>query len=204
MMLMKTELRRQLVHFSGLLFIVLAQFVAKPVIIFYFFMASVFFIAYSEYIVREQKRLAGLLERMEARFRDFVRTFERKEVERPFMGAFWFYFAGGVSFLVFSHGIASAAMAAMAVGDALSTLAGKRFGRHRTVGSKTLEGSIACFIGSFIGAFFFLQSVYLVLLAAAVATAVELVVGFSRNRYIDDNLLIPVAVGLVLTGISLL
>ncbi|RLI96064.1 MAG: hypothetical protein DRO99_05060, partial [Candidatus Aenigmatarchaeota archaeon] len=120
------ETRRQLVHFSGLLFVLLAQVVGGVSAGIYFFLIAATFLAYSEYVVRETKRTMGMLESLEKRMRDFVIRFERKDVKRPFSGAIWFYAGCGFTFLLFSLPEASAACAMLAVGDSVSTLVGKR------------------------------------------------------------------------------
>jgi dolichol kinase len=195
---MNPEIYRQFVHLGGLLFIILAQYIDKTVSALYFLVISAFFLVYSEYVKREASRLS-LLSRMESRIRGVALTLERKPV-RPFMGAFWFYFSCGIAFLIFPLVIASAACAILAIGDALATIAGNKIGRHRIIGNKTLEGSVAFFAGSFLISFYFL-GFYMAAFASVIAAIVELVPAakplkkLKEKHIIDDNWMIPILTG---------
>jgi len=195
---MRAELPRQLLHLSGLLFIILAQFIEKEITITYFFVIALFFLLYSEYIKREEKRLANILNRLEHKFRDLTLRFERKEhLKNPFQGAFWFYLSCALTLLIFPFHIASAACCMLAVGDSFSTLFGVKFGRHKITGNKSFEGSLACFLGSFAIGLFFVNPV-LSLIGAVAAAFAEL------SQRINDNFTIPIVSGFVMFLFSLL
>src|SRR6218665_1314815 len=103
--------------------------------------------------------------------------------------------------------VAAGGVLAMAVGDALASLVGRRFGRHRyaTLGGefKSLEGSMALLAGTFLsllaaitwmpGLAPEIPRVPLALLCAVVATCAEAL--GTRGR---DNLWVPLAAGAVL------
>jgi len=204
------EAKRQLIHLSGLLFVLLAQFTDRLTAAFYFFLIAITFLLYSEHVRKDKRKLVGMLESMEKRIRGFVTSFERQEAPRPFLGAFWFYFGCGAAFLLYSHTIASAACSMLVVGDALSTLIGSRFGRHKLVGMKSYEGSVAFFIGSVLISIAFVNA-WLALLGSLAAMISELLpeTGFLSNArkkgIIDDNLLIPVIAGFVMVlGMALI
>lgn len=184
-----SENARQIVHLSGILFIILAQFMSREAGIFLFGSITLFFLAYSWYVRTQEKKMQSLLGKMESRFRDFTLMFERKGVN-PFSGAFFMYLGFTAAFVAFPPETASAACAMLAVGDSLSTLAGRKFGRHK-IGSKTIEGTLACFAGSLaIGVFFTVP--HIAVIGAAVAAFAELV------PKIDDNLAIPIASGMAM------
>lgn len=194
---MRTELPRQLVHLSGLLFIVLAQFIEREITITYFFILAMFFLLYSEYVKREEKKLTNILNRIEQRFRDFILKFERKEhLKNPFRGAFWFYLSCALALLLFPFNIASAACCMLAVGDSFSTLFGLKFGRHKIIKKKSFEGSLACFLGSLAVGGFFVPPV-LTLVGAVGATLAEL------SSKLNDNLTIPLFSGFLMFLFSL-
>jgi len=203
---MKKEMQRQLVHVAGFLFVVLALFIGRFVVV-YFFLAAAILGMYSIYIKREIQRL-NLLERMERKVRDFILKFEREDVPRPFTGAVWFFFTGGLVFLIFPLTIASAAVLMLAIGDGFSTLIGTHFGRHRITEHKTVEGSLTCFIGS-LSSIFFLP-ISLALLGSLVATIVEIIPdlkplrGLKNKGWLDDNFLIPILAGVVVFAASAL
>jgi len=191
---MRFELARQAVHLSGLLFVIVAQFVRKEIAVTYFLLIALFFFVYSWYVRTQEKKIASLLGKLEARFRDFTLGFERKNAN-PFTGAMFFYLGCAIAFALFPLPFASAACAMLAIGDALSTVVGVNFGKHKICG-KTLEGTIACFFGSLVGGIFFVN-IYLAVTGAFFASLAELV------PKIDDNLTIPVFSGLAMLLVSL-
>ena len=201
------ETRRKLVHISGLLFVVLAQFSGKWVAAFYFMFIAATLLIYSEHIKREHRRFNGFVKRFEENLRDAVMALERKDIPRPFVGAFWFFFGCGITFIIFPLGVASAACAMLAAGDGLSTIIGMRFGKHKIIGKKSFEGSLAMLFFSLAAALFFV-SPKIAALGAVVATAVELLPETSlfqahrKSGFLDDNFLIPVVSAAVMLAVS--
>jgi len=197
---METEINRQLVHISGLAFVLLAQFIGQTVTIWFFTMAATLFV-YALYIRQEQKHLR-LLERLESRIRNIAISLERQAVPLPFTGAIWFFFACGLVFLFLPQAIASAAALTLIVGDGLATLVGVKLGRHKIIGQKSFEGSVACFLGSLSSSAFipFMPA----LMGAFAAAIIELVPELKslkrlrRKGLIDDNWMVPLLVGLLL------
>jgi dolichol kinase len=130
-----------------------------------------------------------------------IGPFMRPHEEKGFTGAP--AFTGGVllAFLFFSPAVALAALVPLIFGDRAGLLVGKSVGRI-TFKGKTVEGSLACFIVSVLG-YAFLAGVWpevfgfswVVLLAASlIGTLAE-----ALPRPFDDNLTIPLAVGIFLT-----
>lgn len=199
---MRTEIPRQFAHLSGLVFIIIAQFTGRLIVSVYCFFIAFTFLAYSEFVRREERRLERIIHRLESRVRDFVSRFDRKDIARPFLGAFWLYFAFGLTLLIFPLSIASAACVILAVGDSFSTLAGKPWGRHKIVG-KSLEGSLAFLASSFLAASFFIDP-FVALAGAAAGALAELApeAGLLKNLHrrglLDDNMLIPLLSGAVM------
>jgi dolichol kinase len=204
----ESEIPRQLVHMSGLAFITLAFFIDKMSVGMLFMLAALFFLLYSEYVSRCGKDHRTVLSRLECRLRDFALMFERRDAKKPFAGAFWFYFGAGLAFLLFPLYSASAAAAILAVSDSLSTIIGKRFGRHPVLGKKTLEGTAAFFASAFLVCTLFLNP-FVGVTGAIAATFAELIPEWRRisssrlSGLLDDNLLIPIVAGLVLTIVIL-
>jgi dolichol kinase len=187
---MRTELPRQMVHLSGIIFVIFAQFIGREMTVIYFSLITLFFFIYSWYVRTQEKKLENFLGKFESRLRDFTLKFERKHVKNPFTGAMFFYLGCTLAFVFFPFSIASAACAMLAVGDALSTLVGENLGK-RKIGSKTFEGFAACFLGSVAGGIFF-ASPFITVIGALTASFAELIPG------IDDNLTIPILAGLVM------
>jgi len=111
-------------------------------------------------------------------------------------------FNGGffLAFLLFSKHVALASVIPLIVGDRAAVLVGKGFGRIR-IGSKTLEGSLACLLVTIL-AYLFLRKMWpsllpfgtiILIVAAVVGTLAEML-----PRPFNDNLTIPLTVGFFL------
>ena len=140
------------------------------------------------------------------------RLLKSVEAEPENLGTVWFPVSYSV--LVWTAWdrpvVAAGGVLAMAVGDALASLVGRRFGRHRyeTLEGqhKSLEGSLAMLGGTFVAVLLVLDvlpglspgmpRVPLALLCAVVATCVEAL--GTRGR---DNLWVPLATGAVLAWV---
>ena len=191
------EISRQLVHLSGVLFVILAQFMESLVASATFFLIALTFLLYSLYIRNEEKLLERFIGTFEKKVRKIAYRFERQGI--PFQGAFWFYFSCGISFLIFPHTIATAATLILSVSDSLATLVGKHFGRTRLLEDKTLEGTLVFLLSSLVISYHFFPSGFL--LGAIAATLGEVVPGFfprlREKGILDDNLLIPLFAGAI-------
>jgi len=200
---MRGEILRQLVHLSGLAFIYIAWLTNKIAAGFLFLMIALSFLLYSEYVMSKERSSKSPLHKMESRLRDFALFFERKEAKRPFTGAFWFYLGLGLAFLLFPLEAASAAGAVLAISDSVSTMVGKKFGRRKIAGKKTLEGTLAFFISGFLVCLVFVNppASLAATLAATLAELLPEASSVSRSKFsglVDDNFLIPIISGFVL------
>ncbi|MBP2145607.1 dolichol kinase [Methanofollis sp. W23] len=127
-------------------------------------------------------------------FTAIVEAFERKETI-PGKGAAYFVAAALFSSIFYDPPTAFIAVLSLAVLDSVATVAGLTFGRHPLVNGRTLEGSA--------GGFLALAAVLLILLpplAALIAAATAMLAELLSP--VDDNLVIPPAVGAVLTALS--
>jgi len=200
---MKREIMRQFVHLSGLGFVYLSQFFDKYFSATYFLIIAISFLIYSWYVTKQMNKTEKLMDILEDKFRKVVMTFDRENLPRPFMGPFWFYFGFFLAYLLFPIEIAMASCAILAVGDAFSTLVGKSIGRIEYLHGKTLEGSVAFFVSSFLVAML-MVSPTLAFTGALVGALVEPLPSLKhlkrlyRSDLIDDNLLIPLLVGLAM------
>jgi dolichol kinase len=103
-----------------------------------------------------------------------------------------------LTILTFPKPVALIAIYALAIGDPLSAVVGIRFGRHRMIGRKSLEGSLAFLVATFAVSLAVLSWATDVplqtrleasFLIAAIGTVVEML-----PVRIDDNLTIPLGV----------
>ncbi len=174
-----TEIRRQLVHMSGVAILPFALLFGGKLIGGFSILLSFAVFFYSRFIAHKTRRL-----------RDFIDMFEREG--NGYRGAFYFYFSSGLVLLLYPLDIAALSIAVLAIGDSFATLVGI-FGRHKLFFNldKTLEGSLACFFSSFL--FCYILNPPLSLPAALIGTIIE-----ALPIKIDDNLTIPILTGLIL------
>jgi len=114
-----------------------------------------------------------------------------REDAGPGRGAFYFVVATLGCLVLFDPFVAAVGVFALALLDSVSTLSGRRFGRHRLSNGKSLEGFL---VGVLVtsGALLFVLAPVTAVLTATAAGIVELV------SPVDDNLVIPPVVCLVL------
>ncbi len=133
----------------------------------------------------------------------FLRRLEREEQRKIFPGRGMLFFFIGVLLVMklFDKDIALAAIMILALGDSVSHLVGKYFGKTRNIfnghSRKLLEGTIAGAVFGFLGALLFVPvpEAFFGSLGAMIVEALE----FNMNkRTIDDNLIIPLVAGTVM------
>ena len=136
----------------------------------------------------------------------------RPHEKTDLLGSTCLLIASTMTVLIFPKGIAASALCLLIGGDTAAALVGKRFGRVRIFGRKTLEGTLA-----FIGAGLALDAGLILLLAklapsepsglTPATAAIGAIVGAVVEAVpfpIDDNFAIPIisGVAMVLSGIS--
>jgi glycerol-3-phosphate acyltransferase PlsY len=121
------------------------------------------------------------------------RLFKKKELKR-FSSMTSFIVAIFIVFLVFPDWIPYLALGFITIGDMFSKIIGLKFGRHRLVGERTLEGSLGflsgCFMTGWVLHLLLPIPVYVLLAGAVFATAVEV---FSMD--LDDNFTVGILTG---------
>lgn len=111
--------------------------------------------------------------------------------ERRGLGGHVFFAAGAfVAVLAYTKEIAIAALLMSTLADGGAAVVGSRWGKHRLVGKKTLEGSMAFVLIAFA------LSIWLVEPALAVAGAVG--AALVELLPINDNLTVPIVAGLAM------
>lgn len=117
----------------------------------------------------------------------------RPKESNGFTGATHILFSGFVCLLLFARPAATLAMSTIILGDAAAALVGRRWGRHKyNHADRSWEGSGAFFAVSLIAAFVIPGlPLWIGIAGAVIATAVE-----AFSNHIDDNLSVPLIVGL--------
>jgi dolichol kinase len=122
---------------------------------------------------------------------ELIDRLERRNVV-PGKGALYFATSALVCLIFFPVQVVVPAIIALAILDGMATLVGIHFGRHRIWGSKTLEGSAGGILTAFTALVLVLPQPH-ALLVACTAGVLELLTP------VDDNLVIPVGVCILLT-----
>jgi dolichol kinase len=115
----------------------------------------------------------------------------------PGKGALYFAVSALACVILFLKPVVIPALVSLAVLDGIATIAGIRFGRIRIYNDKSLEGTIAGIIITFI----VLLLVMPVPGALVVAVSAGIIEMFSP---VDDNLVIPVSICILLTAVPVL
>jgi len=134
----------------------------------------------------------------------FLEHFERKDAF-PGKGALFLVTGILLSVVLFEKDIALASIMIVTFGDSASHLSGKFFGKvkHPLNKYKLLEGTLLGFIAALIGALFFVGWQEAIP-AAVVAMVVESLELKFRSKVVDDNLLIPLVAGAVISVVRMI
>lgn len=137
----------------------------------------------------------------------FLKNFEREEdfKENPGKGTLMYVAGVLVALLLFKENIALAAIMILAVGDSVSHMVGKYFGKrkYRINNPKHLEGTITGIFFASVTASIFVKPTlaFIGSTVAMITEAIELKIG---KTIIDDNLVIPLVAGLAMHLIQML
>lgn len=104
--------------------------------------------------------------------------------------------------LFFPTQAAATALAVMLIADTCAALIGRRFGKHK-INGKSIEGCVAFFLGGIaafavIAVFYPMPSTLAIICAVGGIFIAMLAELFEKQIHIDDNLSIPITVGLAL------
>lgn len=122
-----------------------------------------------------------------------------KEQKGNFTGAFYILLAGTLTVLLFGSDSGPSYLAATAIsfeiaGDVASAMVGRKFGRHKIRGSKSVEGALGFLLVALLIIVLVPRVPYTVgIVGAIVAALVEAI-----SIYRDDNLTVPLSSGLVM------
>jgi dolichol kinase len=123
----------------------------------------------------------------------------RQHEKKNLTGATYVFTGSVVAIYLFPKEIAVAALLILSISDTLAALVGIPFGKHQFL-KKSLEGSSAFFLSTFvILSIFFPGALVFNILIAAIVTLAE---AYPMN--LDDNFLIPILSGTLLSLVSLI
>ena len=182
----KDEFKRKLVHFAsstiGLSIIYLDREVILPILV----ISSVLF-PLLDYLRINNKLISNFYNTY---FHSITRSFESNR----FTGASFVLWGALITYILFEQKIAGIALIIMSFSDAMAAIIGVGFGKTKVL-NKSLEGSFAFFMTTFIILYVFKISLIVSLFVSILATVTELI----EIPKINDNISIPVVVGLLLS-----
>lgn len=179
---MLDELRRKSIHLSGLILPIIYLFFEKPTML--IFIGTLTGIALTVELMKWlSRRFSDLFFQI---FASLLRTHERKGA---MTGATYYLLSMFLCIFFFAKTLAIVCIFFMILGDLVAALVGKKWGRTKLLGKKSLEGSAACFVVCAVIALVTLNPV-IAIIGALVATIVELI-----PFPIDDNLTVPLVSG---------
>ena len=190
------ELYRKLIHLSSL-WIPALIYLARPgiaIALFSVLLAGDALIEYGNYKKwRWARRTFGHL------FYKTLRNKERVRTHFQVTGSMYVLTAAIVCTMLFSKEVAVVALSIMLISDTCAALFGRAYGLRKLYKNKSLEGTTAFFVSA-LGVMIILNPLYPVtyagIIAAAAATLAEI---YEDKIEIDDNLSIPLFVGIILS-----
>ncbi|MBC8311235.1 MAG: hypothetical protein H8E72_02950 [Candidatus Marinimicrobia bacterium] len=182
----RNEFNRKLVHFAssilGLSVIYLDKEIVLPVLV----ISSILF-PLLDYLRIHNKAVSGFYNTY---FHSITRSFESTQ----FTGASFVFWGALLTFIIFDNKIAGIALIIMSFADAMAAIVGVGFGKTKLL-NKSLEGSFAFFMTTFLILYIFKIPLLLSLSVSMLATITELI----QIPKINDNISIPLVVALILT-----
>lgn len=137
-------------------------------------------------------------------FWNFFGTVLRKHERSDFTGATYLLVSSMICISLFPKDIAFISLSFLAIGDTLAAIVGISLGKRKLPKSKkSIEGSLACFIGTFVFAMFFLNPQKYAIPLIALAGAIAATIAESSRIAIDDNVKIPIFSGLVMIVVNI-
>lgn len=196
----KQELYRKIIHLSSI-WIAFAIYFLKLKVVLPLFLACAALVFIYEILRRKSNPHTQFITGI---FGKLLRDDEKQSDKFKMSGAIYFFISAFLCSFFFPKSAAIAAMTVLVLGDSAAALVGGKFGRIKfsTLG-KSLEGSAAFFAVSVIAVFVIskiiaVESNFLMagMLGCVAGTLAELV---AKKILIDDNLLVPLMTGAVIT-----
>jgi len=186
---MLSEIKRKGVHLIGLLIPICYYFIESRTIAAGILVTLTICYLSVELLRRDNPRIQEIFLRC---FSNVLRAHERQGMT----GTGWYLISASLSVILFERELAIVCLCFLILGDLFAALIGKRWGKIK-IFSKSLEGSLACFVicltvGLPVAWLFHLEPT-VILIGALTATIVELI-----PSRLDDNLTIPLISGLAM------
>jgi len=186
---MKEEIARKLIHISSLWIPLIYYFLEKREMLLLISIVTSIMLVF-DYLRLNSKILTKFIKKF---FSFLLREHEAKELT----GASYFLIGCGISILFFTKEIAIFSILILIISDSAAALIGKKFGRKKYL-DKTVPGVLAFFISGLVLIPIVLETNFTsqAILSVLAASVIEFL---SKKIQIDDNLLIPLVTGVVMS-----
>ena len=181
------EVFRKIIHMSSSCIAILLWYFGKDVLLPWMLVSAILFP-----ILDCSRKYIPLLKKLYFKLFGIVtRPYEHQVLS----GASWVFMGAGLTAYLFNEKVAVIALLVMSLSDSAAALIGIKYGTTRLF-NKSLEGTFAFLISSYLIILIFSSaSLMLLLIASITATAIEL---FSTPKF-NDIILIPIATAVILT-----
>jgi len=181
------EIQRKLIHLSSSIIPILIAAYGKDTMLPYLLLLAILF-PLLDYLRLNNFYLKFIYNKM---FFNVTRNHE----QRTITGASWVFIGAGLTLLIYTDIVSIISLLVMSISDSVAALFGMKFGKTKLF-NKSLEGTMAFFAMTSIIVFTLSPLKFSInIIAIATATIVELLSGPKFN----DNLMIPLFIGLILT-----
>lgn len=197
----KHELVRKSVHLCSLSMPILYYYVTRELALTVLVPMLLFLLFFdiSRHYITPVKTLYNNL------FGFMLRKHETDENKKNLNGATYVLLSAVIVVFIFPKVIVITSFAVLIIGDIFAALIGRKFGKHKFL-KKSLEGTLA---------FFFTASIVVIIAPKVEYLAIEYIIGFIAvavgaivenlsGGWADDNLTIPLSIGLAMWGLYLI
>jgi dolichol kinase len=197
----KKEVQRKLIHLSSLWMPAAIWILPHSVSVILF--GALLPVSFLVEILRSSK--SKFAKKFNNLFKSILRDGEKKAKGINITGATYVIVAALFCVIFFSREIAVTALSVMLISDSAAALIGRKYGKHDMGEGKTLEGCAAFIISGILVVYlvgYFGEQADNFYVSGGIAVIMALLAEiYSRKFYIDDNLSIPLVVGLIMSVI---
>ena len=189
----RDEVVRKLIHLCSLSIPIIYYFVSRTTAI--IILGIVTFIALVIDISRYFSPIAGKV--FYSIFGFLLREHELDTRKKNLNGATYVLISAVLCVVIFPKILFITAFSILIISDSLAALVGRKFGKHKFL-SKSLEGTLAFFVSAIIVVLFTpkVQGLFSEYIIGIVAAAIGAIVENISFGFADDNLSIPISIGL--------
>ena len=181
MISLKNEIARKIIHLSSIIIPIFLLFYGKDLTLVFLLPITILFLVLDFLRIRSKN--------FKSLYNYFFISITRKNESKRLTGASYVFLSSLIIIYFFPENIAAISLFIMVISDTVAAIFGRIYGTIK-IRNKTLEGSLAFFMSSFIIILFAIDiNLYLAFISIIIATLTELYSPF------DDNLSVPISYG---------